>query len=351
MATIEIAGRPVGPGHAPLVLPDIGTFFNRDTDAAKAMVAQLKAGGAEMVKGEILHDPDVCLDDDTEESYYAPARGEMVKERYRALIERKVLPLSAYEEIFAGCTRAGLPFVVSVYDFRGADFAREIGAAALKIATSNIVHEPLIRHVAALGLPVIIDTGRSTMSEIARALQWARSAGASALIVEHSPPPPPAPVDQQNLRVLEVFAAAFACPVGLSDHHAGPEMLYAAAALGASLLEKGICRDDNPDDQDVGHALPAGRFREVNETCQTIFRGLGDGQLPLAPPRKLARMGLAAGRDLDAGDVLSLETARFAFPAKGIPVEHWSLVEGWRLRRPVAKGLPITWADVEPLAS
>jgi sialic acid synthase SpsE len=346
-----IAGRPIGPEHPPLILPDIGTFFNRNAVAAKEMIHSLKECGAEIVKGEILHNPDICLDDDTEETYYAPTRGRSVRERYRDLIERKTLPLTIYEDIFAECGKLGLPFVASVYDFVGADFARDIGAVALKIATSNIVHEPLIRHCARAGLPLIIDTGRSTMAEIARAVDWSRDAGVVDLIVEHSPPPPPSPVSQQNLRVVQAFANSFHCLVGLSDHHAGPEMLYAASALGVSILEKGVCRNDNPDDQDVAHALPIGQFSLVNQVCSMIHTGLGSGKLPPVDSKKLSRMGLIARQDLCGGAILTLESVDFAFPAKGIPVEHWSTVHGWRLRRGLTKGLPILWSDVEPLAS
>jgi len=351
MGDVDIGGRPVGPAHPPLFLPDIGTFFDGDAGQAKRMIARLADAGAEVVKGEVLHDADVCLDDDTTESYYVASTGEVVSERYRDLIARKVLPLSVYESIFADCRSRSLPFVVSVYDSAGAEFAVDIGAAALKIASANIVHEPLIRRVAELGRPVVLDTGRSTLAEIARAVDWLRDGGACAFIVEHSPPPPPAPVDAQNLRVLNILAGAFGCPVGLSDHHAGPEMLYAAAALGAAVLEKGVCRDDNPDDQDVAHALPVGRFEEVHAVCRTIHAGLGDGRLPAVMPPKTARMGLTARIAVAPGDELSAATAGFAFPAKGIPVEHWSLVEGWRFRRPVAAGAPIRWSDVEPVAS
>ncbi|WP_420349569.1 N-acetylneuraminate synthase family protein [Pelagibius sp.] len=351
MGGFKIGERMLGPGHPPLLLPDIGTFFNQDLAAAFRLVDGLQAAGAELIKGELLHDPDVCLDDQTFETYYAPNRRHTVSERYRALIERKVLPLSKYEELFSECNRRQLSFVVSVYDFVGADFAYDLKAAALKIATSNVVHEPLIRYVARMGLPMIIDTGRSTMAEVTRAVGWAREEGELKLIVEHSPPPPPTEIDQQNLRVLDVLSNTFDCLVGLSDHHAGPEMMYAAAALNASVLEKGVYPDGTSDDQDVAHAIPVSQFAEVLRTCNTIFRGLGCPQLPPVQQKKLSRMGLVAKRELAEGELITLDTAGFAFPAKGIGVEHWGIIEGWRVRRALPPGTPITWRDVEPLAA
>ena len=349
MNPVIIADRPIGPDEAPLLLPDIGTFFNQDTALAKTMIKQLKKSGAVIVKGEILHDPNVCLDDGTVESYYSYNKSGLISESYRELIERKALSFNAYEEIFSECREQNLPFVVSVYDVEGANFSYDLGVSALKIASSNIVHEALIRHIAKIGLPMIIDTGYSTMDEIARGVGWARESGAKDIVVEYSPPAPPEPVCKQNIRVLHTLATALDCHVGLSDHHHGPEMLYAAAALGASVVEKGICQDGSQEDQDVAHALPIGQFEEVNRVCQLIKQGLGDGVFPAEVKHKKSRMCITTGdNDRAEGEVLSMETVGFAWPVKGVPVENWSLVEGWKLRHKMSKGVPITWADIEP---
>lgn len=343
----SIGGIPVGGNAPPLVLPDIGTFFNDDLAVAESLLRRVMDAGASIVKGEILHTAHIALDDDTLERYYDPASG-MLSERYRSLIERKVVSLPQYERLFSICREAGVPFVLSVYDIEGADFARNIGACALKIASTNLVHAPLIRHVAGFGLPMLIDTGKSTLEEIARAVQWARDAGARQLVVEHSPEPPPAPLENHHLRMLQTFSSVFGVPVGLSDHHSGEEMLYAAAALGASILEKGVCPTDMAADQDVFHALPVDRLAEVIVKCGNIHRALGMGMrhLPGDRSRPVARMGLVARSDLRGGDVISLNTVDFAFPAKGIPVEEWDRVLGWRLVVDRPAGTPIAWHHV-----
>lgn len=141
-----------------------------------------------VLKTEILDDPEICLPGGLLETY-ADKAGRTRTENYRALMERKATPLPRYADLFGVCTDAGVPFVVSVYDFKAADFAREHGAAALKIASSNVVHVPLIRHVAGLGLPVVIDTGRTTLAEVHRAVDVARAAGC-AVPVEQAPAEP-----------------------------------------------------------------------------------------------------------------------------------------------------------------
>jgi sialic acid synthase SpsE len=332
----------------PVLLPDIGTFFNQDVQLALTMVKEVKTTGARYLKGEILHDADICLDTIVSEQYLGHD-AQPVRENYRQLIERKTLPLSEYEKIFTPCRTLGMGLVLSVYDIEGADFAKKMGACALKIASTNLVHAPLIRHCAQLGLPLLIDTGKASLDETLRALEWAREAGANRLILEYSPPAPPAPVSNHNLQVFRLLAEKFDGPLGLSDHHAGEEMLYAATVLGCRVLEKGLCADNNGDDQDVFHALPIAMLAEVIRKCRNIHAALGDADNAYAPPaeRPAARMGIVAGKDLASGETIDIKTVRFAFPTLGIPVEEWDQVNQSRLKVPVAAGQPIEWHHVD----
>jgi sialic acid synthase SpsE len=352
MHNFEIGGIEIGDGCPPLLLADIGTFFNQDLSLAEHMVRGLKEAGCSLIKGEILHTADIVLDDETLETYFSPETG-VVRERYRELVERKVVPLSDYARLFELCRQLGMPVVVSVYDIEGANFAHEIESAALKIASTNVVHRPLIEHAAGLGRPLLLDTGKSSFEEIVRAIQWARDAGAIDIVVEHSPDAPPAPVSEHHLRMLSTLKNVFDCPVGLSDHHDGNDMMIAAVALGAHVIEKGVCMDDAPLDQDVTHAIRLGEVAGLLRRCQSVYEGLGAAmrELPRGHVRPFARMGLVAGQNLRPGDVVSLQTVTFAWPAKGVPVEDWGAVVGWRIRRSVLIGAPIAWSDVEPISA
>lgn len=342
----------VDDGAPPLFFPDIGTFFNQDMVVAEALVRRLHAVGAGLVKGEILHDADIALNDDTPE-FYLTRDGTPTQERNRDLIERKILPLASYEKLFGLCRSLEMGFLLSVYDFRGAEFGRDIGACALKIASSNIVNRPLIEYTSKLGVPMIIDTGKSSLEEIARAIQWAEDAGAEAIMIQHSPEGAPSPLTNHNLRMLTTLRQVFDRPVGLSDHYAGVEMLYAAVALGAHSVEKGLIPDDTQHEPDVHFAMPISMFEEVSAKCRCIQTALGTNMryLPRNSKKHPYRMGMVAEKDLPLGESLTLANVRFAFPAKGIPVEHWEIVEGWRVRGDIARGQVIRWQDVEPHSS
>ena len=352
LVTPDQESRLFEPGRPPLFLPDIGTYFNQDMEMAHALVDKLADSGSRFIKGEILHDARICLPEAGKECYWSHQDNRFIEEDYRALIERKVVSLDAYADLFDHCRQRELRLVLSVYDFEGADFAKEIGAMALKIASSNITHQPLIEHIASLGLPILLDTGHATLEEIARAVNWIQDAGGTGIILQHSPPGPPSPPEQHNLRFMFTLSSSFACPVGLSDHFSGPDMLYAATAMGVPLLEKGVCPDHMGNEQDGSHALPISRVAETLSHIETIHKALGDGQrkLPRSREKYRSRTGLISKRTLQAGDEITLDTVRFAFPAKGIGTEYWSEVKNWRVRTTIPEGQVIDWCDVEPVA-
>jgi len=343
----------VGPDEPPVLLAEIGTLFNQDMAAARAMVRAIReardadTGTPILLKGEVLHTAEICLDDDAVETYHSSTGGSR-SERYRELIERKVVSLDQYRAIFGLCP--DLPFVLSVYDAEGADFAVSVGAVGLKIASSNITHVPLIRHTVRLGLPVILDTGRSTLAEIARAVDTARGAGCEQLLLEHSPDGHPALPENHNLRMLQTLCRAFHTPVGLSDHHDGEEMLVLSLALGACLVEKGVTFNPDALEQDASHAMALERLvpaaRAMHAAWQALGRGTRDLDRPIARLGTSARMGLVARRDLSPGDPIDEDHVSFAFPAKGIRAEHWDEVQGWQVTEAIPAGSVVGWGQV-----
>ncbi|MBE0471257.1 MAG: N-acetylneuraminate synthase family protein [Methyloprofundus sp.] len=346
MQGIYIGKRLISNTELPLFAPDIGTFFNQDMGRAETIIKKLVLAGVELVKGEILHTAEIALKSDHTDAYFCPSKG-VIKENYRQIIERKVVPLENYAKLFNLCKQYQLPFLVSVYDDKGARFALEQGAVALKIASSNVTHYPLISYVASLGLPMIIDTGRANIDEIARALGWAKAAGAKDVIIEHSPKAPPAPVSEQNLKFMCSLANMFGVPVGLSDHHAGTEMLLSATALGASLLEKGVFLDDQPMDQDVAHGMPVSQVAKLLKQIKLIHEGLGSGLPNYFNHGHPARMGWIARRDLPIGHIIRLEDLTYAFPGVGVKVEETPLALGWRLVQDKQAGEVIAWQDLK----
>jgi sialic acid synthase SpsE len=353
---VKLGPFPLTADKPPVFLAEIGGFFSQDMMLAAEMVAEIIRIARTVphqpvvLKTEILHDAEICLPGDTLETY-ASKDGRVERENYRALIERKVVPLDQYAKLLKICSDAEMPFLVSVYDFAGADFAAANGTCALKIASPNIIHLPLIRHCAGKGLPLILDTGRATFAEVHRAVEMARYAGCNDIVVEHSPDGHPALPKAHNLRILQTYRETFGLPVGLSDHHVGIEMLYMAVALGATLIEKGVHVAPEDLDIDISHTMDMRDLAQVLRSIHDCWQALGsparDTRVPIEGVIGTSqRQCLVARLDLQRGDRVSFDSVRFAFPCRGISVEHWDKVAGRKVARPVKAGAPVVWDDV-----
>lgn len=319
----------IGKSISPLLLPDIGTFFNQDISLAKKMIYQLKKNGAKIIKGEVLHNKNIVLNSSFNEKYLS--RNKKLKiENFEKLIHRKVLPLNKYFEIFDYCKKIKLPFCLSVYDFEGANFAKQIGAVALKIASSNLNHRPLIEHVVKLKLPVILDTGKSSYSEIRRAVQWCKDLKFKKLHLQHSPYAPPKSLRHHDLMMIKGMIEDFNCTVGLSDHFNGAEMMYASIPLGATTLEKGIIPDHLNSDQDVYHSLKVSEFKKVNDNCKKIYLSLGRKKRILNSngDKHPHRMCLVASKTIKKNEIFDGDNIGFAMPQIGISVEKYYKILG-----------------------
>lgn len=356
MHHFKLADYSVGIDYPPIFLCEIGSHYNGDINEARSMVEAIVAAHRRhpnvpfILKTEILNNADICLKEGIEERY-VDKKGIVKTENFRALIERKVMPLEHYAELFKLLNEEKMPFIISVYDFEAVDFSMSQGACALKIASANIVHIPLIRYAAKQGVPLIIDTGRSSIAEVYRAIDTARAAGCQHIIVEHSPDGHPALPEAHNLRILETYQQCFNLPVGLSDHSTGLEMMYLSIALGARIIEKGVSFHPEILDQDISHAMGIDQLDEVLEKIYDCWIALGATE---RDTRKLIkgnigtsqRPGLIAKYDLNEGDVITQDSVSFAFPCKGIPVEMWDNVQNWRISQSVVAGRPIEWKHV-----
>jgi sialic acid synthase SpsE len=349
----DLAGRRVAADTLPLFLPDIDVYFKGDIDVAKTLVLALQRAGGDFVKGALLHSPDLGYDGDIETTFFKQGEG-VVRERYRTIIERHVVPLPIADEIYTFARDLGMKVVLSVYDDAGVEFCVRHAVAGVKIPSSNITHPQLIRLAASSGIPLILDTGKSTVDEIDRAVDAVFAGGAKQFAMQHSPEAPPAPMERHFLRMIPFLSQRYGVQTGLSDHHAGGDMFVAAIALGATFLEKGVCADDASPDIDLAHAARISDVPDLMGRIEATWRALGDAprQFPPDRPLPLDRMSIIASRAIKAGDDFTLENIRFAFaaPPTAVPAAAWDQLQGRRAQKPIAANEPIELRHLEHLS-
>jgi N,N'-diacetyllegionaminate synthase len=125
---------------------------------------------------------------------------------------------------------------------------------------------------------------------------------------------------------------AFHTAVGYSDHTEGIEIPIAAAALGATVIEKHFTLDKTMEGPDHQSSLEPKELKQMVRAIQHIQVALGNGiKTPSQSELKnkvIARKSIVASKEINVGDVFSEENLTIKRPATGINPMKWDSVIG-----------------------
>ena len=182
-----------------------------------------------------------------------------------------------------------------------------------------------------------MSTGMSTMDEIKHAFRILQSKGERRITLLHCTTEYPAPYEEVNLKALSVLAEEFKCAVGYSDHTKGIEVSIAAAALGATVIEKHFTLDRNMKGPDHKASLEPDELKALVVSIRNIEMALGNPEkkptLSEMKNRVSARKSIVAKRDILKGEILSEENITTKRPGNGISPINWHTVVGTAAKR------------------
>jgi N-acetylneuraminate synthase/sialic acid synthase len=342
------SGRAIGPGRPCFLVAEIGNNHQGDEATARRMIEAAAAAGADAVKFQ-KRDVHALL---TSAARHAPYAGpNSFGPTYGAHRLALELPLEALARLKAHAEALGLVFFASAWDAPSLDALAALGVELLKIASADLPTLPLLRRAGALGLPVALSTGMSTMDEIATAVSALRATGAP-LVLLHCNSSYPCPPEETALPVLPALARRFGLPVGYSGHEAGLAPSLGAVALGACMLERHFTLDralpgtDHPASLDPeGFARLAGMVRELEAALRVTRKTVTPAEQATAA--KL-RKSIVAARPLAPGTVLTAADLTVKCPGTGISPLFWDELPGRTLLRALEADAPLAWDDLAP---
>jgi len=341
----EVAGRTVGSGHATYVIAEIGSNHNRDLALAKELIDVAAGAGVDAVKFQTYSGSRIYSRKTPKFKYLGPLADKPPHE----LLEEISLPREWQGELAAHAARRGVAFFSSVFDEDAVRELDELDVPMIKIASFELVDLPLIRLAAATGRPLLISTGMATLGEIEDALRAAGDGGAPAVGLLQCTSVYPAPAARANLNAMATMRSAFKVPVGLSDHTEGMAVAIAAAALGATFLEKHFTLDRTLPGPDHPFALEPDELRSMVDGIRAAEAALGDGRKDGPSPEEAdemyanARRSLIVTRPLPKGTVLDREMLTTKRPGFGVPPKDLELVLGRELKVDVDEDEILTW--------
>jgi len=347
---MRIGNREISRDVPPMIVAEMSGNHNGSLQRALAIVDAAAESGAHALKLQTYTADTMTIDVDRPEFVISDRRSLWKGETLYRLYQKAYTPWEWHREIFERCRRHGMIAFSTPFDPSAVDFLEELGVPAYKIASPELVDLPLIRKAASTGKPLIISTGMATEQEIVEAVETARTAGCSEIVLLKCVSEYPAPPEDANLATLADMRQRFGTEVGLSDHSPGIGVAVAAAALGAVIIEKHFTLSRKDGGVDAAFSLEPAELRALVTESERAWKAVGRvryGPAPSDERHRSSRRSLYVVRDIRAGELLTPANVRIIRPGRGLPPKYIDQVLGRRARCDLPRGTPLTWDVIE----
>lgn len=337
---IDIAGRIVGDCQACFVIAEAGVNHNGSMNLAKELIEAAVVAGANAVKFQTFRAGDLAVES-APKAHYQQVAG-LPGESQVEMLKRLELSEKAWPELMAYAGSKKIIFLSTPFDERSARFLFDLGVPAFKLSSGDVTNLPFLRLVAGFGIPVILSTGMSSLSEVEMAVSEMRQTGNKRLILLHCVSNYPARPEDANLKAMSTMAAKFHVPVGFSDHTPGSESAIAAVALGACVIEKHLTTDRALAGPDHKASQTPAEFAALVRSIRIVESALGDGlKVSRESERDTAavtRRSLVAARNIKAGEIVAAADIDIKRPGTGLRPSLLGEVTGRRARVAIFAG-------------
>lgn len=333
-------------GRGPMIVAEISGNHNGSLERALEIVQAVADAGAHAVKIQTYTADTITLPVDSPAFRISESHELWGSRTLHELYQEAHTPWEWHAPIFDLARSLGLIAFSTPFDHTAIDFLQSLDVPIYKIASLEIIDIPLIRQVAATGKPVILSVGTATIAEVADAVEAAHSAGCTDLTLLACTSSYPAVPDDANLLRMPIMAELFGVAVGLSDHTMGIGVSVAAAALGATVIEKHVTLRRADGGVDSAFSLEPNELRQLVVETDAAVRALGSASnwVSKAENESLRlRPSLYVSADVAAGDIATPENVRSVRPSGGLPPVDIDKVLGRRFVAATTMGSPVTW--------
>lgn len=318
-----------------MIIAEAGVNHNGDLKLAKKMALTAKECGADAVKYQTAV-PELVI------SMYAPkaeyqkeTTGD--KESQLEMVRKLHFDFESHRKLKEYCDSIGILYLSSPFDIPSVEFLATLDLPCMKVPSGEITNYPYLVVVGKTKLPVILSTGMSVPEEIEDAVRVLKENGAGEITILHCNTEYPTRYEDANLGAMLWLREHFGCPVGLSDHTKGYECDVAAAALGATVIEKHFTLDRNMEGPDQKASLEPKELAEMVQAVRNIEAAMGSGVKAVsaseAKNKPIARKSIVAARAIRKGEILSEENLTTKRPGNGINPMRWNEVLGTKAVR------------------
>jgi len=335
------------------IIAEAGVNHNGDIEVAKQLIDAASQAGADFVKFQTFKTENLVSKDAKKAEYQAKNVKSSDLSQF-SMLKNLELSEQMHYELLDYCNASKIGFLSTAFDEESADFLETLGLSFFKIPSGEITNKPYLQHIARKQKPVILSTGMADMDEVEDAVKVLLAGGLNSndITILHCNTQYPTPYKDVNLMAMKSIYEKFGCNIGYSDHTLGIEVSIAAAALGASVIEKHFTLNRNLPGPDHKASLEPKELKFMVSAIRNIELAIsGDGvKCPSeseTPNIPVARKSLHLTRNMKKGDRIGQNDLSALRPGDGISPMLIDQVKGREVARDLNEGSKIEWSDLK----
>lgn len=316
-----------------LIIAEAGVNHNGDIAKAKALIDKGAEAGVDYVKFQTFKAGNLVTKQAKRAAYQD--RNTQDNDSQYEMLKKLELSQAVHQELMDYCTKKGVQFLSTGFDFESLEFLAGLGITIAKIPSGEITNLPYLRKVANLFPEVILSTGMATISEIKDAVKVLTDNGVSKdkITVLHCNTEYPTPMEDVNLKAMLHIQRELGVPIGYSDHTLGIEVPIAAVALGATVIEKHFTLDKTLPGPDHKASLEPEELKAMVSAIRNIEKAVGGSGLKEvsaseAKNKPIVRKSIVAAKKIAKGEPFTIENLTVKRPGTGISPMQWDEVIG-----------------------
>jgi len=315
------------PDQELLIIAEVGSVHDGSFGNAKKLIELASHCGADVVKFQTHIASSETLPDAPAPSYF---RGEP---RY-SYFERTGFSEEQWMGLRRHALESNIGFLSSPFSIDAVELLERIGIERYKIPSGEVTNLPMLQRIAETGKHIYLSSGMSDWTELDSAVNTILKVHDKITVMQCASEYP-CTEENVGLNVIGEMKERYGLQIGYSDHTRDNYAAYAAAALGAEVIEKHLTFSRFMYGSDAANSAEPKQFAGLVRGLKSIERMRSvsvdkSDNTKYADMKRIFEKSIVAAENINQGSIIEREAIAFKKPGTGIPPSKIDNVIGRR---------------------
>ena len=319
------------------IIAEAGVNHNGSLKKLLRLINAAKKAGADAIKFQTFKAENIVTTHASKAEYQKNLTSK--KETQFQMLKKLELTHKMHLACLAECKKKKIIFISSAFDIESLLYLKKFRLNYFKVPSGEITNFPYLEVLGKLKKKIILSTGMSNINEIDKAIKTLAKHGTNKknITLMQCTSAYPAPYEEINLNTIKTLRNKFKLNIGFSDHSLGVQAGIAAAALGATIIEKHLTLNKNLKGPDHKASLDPKEFRFLVHSIRVVEKASGNKIKKITQSEKknisIVRKSIVAIKNIRKEDKFSKLNISCKRPGTGISPIFFSKFLGKKSNR------------------